>query len=121
MLIFERLAALVVTLSSGHLLIIPAPADPSLLALQLGLADLGLLLLPVLARPLLTHHILLEFQLCCLCNLAGLHLGCSDYNGISGIGLFIKLPLITGHEVRSLGRLGLFYNRPIAALLQSAT
>ena len=63
MLIFERLAALVVTLSSGHLLIIPAPADPSLLALQLGLADLGLLLLPVLARPLLTHHILLEFQL----------------------------------------------------------
>ena len=92
-----------------HLLDIPALADPSHISIQLCLKYLGLLLLPVLALPLFTHHIFLEFQLCYLCNLTGLHLGCSDYNGISGIGLVIMLPLGRGHDLNLVDNISARY------------
>jgi hypothetical protein len=108
-----------VTHTSGYLLIIPAPAYGSPLALQLALSHLSLLLLPVLAPPLFTHGLFLlqELEFCRLGNLAKLLLGFEAYLGKPGFGLGKERGLGTGYVVLSLGKLGLFYFLFIAVLL----
>ena len=119
MLISKRLGALVI-LSNGYLLIVPAHANASLLALQHGLSHLSLLLLPVLAPPLFTHDLFLlqEFQLSRLCNLAELVLSLKVKLGKPGFGLGKESRSGTGYVVLSFGKLGLFYFLFITVLLQ---